>query len=102
LKTAPYPPLAKGTVRYVGDAVAVVVAESPEQAADAVDLIEVDYEPLPVTVDPEQAGQARRTAAASGGAEQHRVPLDGRGRRCRCRVQQSGRDRARAGLFSSG
>src|SRR5262245_44308376 len=55
LKTAPYPPLAKGTVRYVGDAVAVVVAESPEQAADAVDLIEVDYEPLPATVDPEQA-----------------------------------------------
>ena len=37
LKTAPYPPLAKGTVRYVGDAVAVVVAESPQQAADAVD-----------------------------------------------------------------
>jgi carbon-monoxide dehydrogenase large subunit len=55
LKTAPYPPLAKGTVRYVGDAVAVVVAESPEQAADAVDLIEVDYEPLAATVDPEQA-----------------------------------------------
>ncbi len=55
LKTAPYPPLAKGTVRYVGDAVAVVVAESPQQAADAVELIEVDYDPLPVTVDPEQA-----------------------------------------------
>ena len=55
LKTAPYPPLAKGTVRYVGDAVAVVVAESPHQAADAIDLIEVDYEPLPATVDPERA-----------------------------------------------
>jgi carbon-monoxide dehydrogenase large subunit len=55
LKTAPYPPLARETVRYVGDAVAVVVAESPEQAADAVELIEVNYEPLPVTVDPEQA-----------------------------------------------
>jgi aerobic carbon-monoxide dehydrogenase large subunit len=55
LKTAPYPPLAKGTVRYVGDAVAVVVAESPQQAADAVELIEVDYDPLPVTVDPEHA-----------------------------------------------
>jgi ribonuclease R len=36
LKTAPYPPLAKEIVRYVGDAVAVVVAESPQQAADAV------------------------------------------------------------------
>jgi aerobic carbon-monoxide dehydrogenase large subunit len=55
LKTTPYPPLAKETVRYVGDAVAVVVAESPQQAADAVELIEVDYAPLPVTVDPEQA-----------------------------------------------
>ena len=55
LKTAPYPPLAKGTVRYVGDAVAVVVAESAQQAADAVELIQVDYDPLPVTVDPEQA-----------------------------------------------
>jgi carbon-monoxide dehydrogenase large subunit len=55
LKTAPYPPLAKGTVRYVGDAVAVVVAESPQQAADAVELIEVDYDPLPATVDPEHA-----------------------------------------------
>jgi carbon-monoxide dehydrogenase large subunit len=55
LKTAPYPPMAKDTVRYVGDSVAVVVAESPQQAADAVDLIEVDYETLPATVDPEQA-----------------------------------------------
>ena len=55
LKTAPYPALAKDVVRYVGDAVAVVVAESPQQAADAVDLIEVDYEPLPAVVDPEQA-----------------------------------------------
>jgi aerobic carbon-monoxide dehydrogenase large subunit len=55
LKTTPYPPLAKGVVRYVGDAVAVVVAESPQQAADAVELIEADYEPLKATVDPEQA-----------------------------------------------
>ena len=55
LKTAPYPPLAKTTVRYVGDSVAVVVADSPEHAADAVDLIEVDYEPLKAVVDPEKA-----------------------------------------------
>jgi carbon-monoxide dehydrogenase large subunit len=58
LKTAPYPPMAKGTVRYVGDAVAVVVADTPQQAADAVELIQVDYDPLPVTVDPEQAVKA--------------------------------------------
>ena len=58
LKTAPYAPLAKTTVRYVGDAVAVVVADSPEQAADAVDLIEVDYETLTAVVDPEKAVQS--------------------------------------------
>jgi aerobic carbon-monoxide dehydrogenase large subunit len=58
LKTAPYPALAKATVRYVGDSVAVVVADSPEQAADAVELIEVDYEPLTAVVDPEKAAKS--------------------------------------------
>jgi carbon-monoxide dehydrogenase large subunit len=58
LKTAPYPPLAKDIVRYVGDAIAVVVADSPEQATDAVDLIEVQYEPLAAVVDPEKAVQS--------------------------------------------
>ena len=42
-------------MRYVGDAVAVVVAESAYQAYDALDLIEVDYEPLPSVVDPRAA-----------------------------------------------
>ncbi len=55
LKVAPYPPLARDVVRYVGDAVAVVVAESAQQAYDAVELIDVDYQPLPATVDPEHA-----------------------------------------------
>jgi carbon-monoxide dehydrogenase large subunit len=55
LKTAPYRVLAKDVVRYVGDAVAVVVAESPEQAYDAVELMDVDYEPLAAVVDPEKA-----------------------------------------------
>jgi carbon-monoxide dehydrogenase large subunit len=57
LKPSPYRPIARDTVRYVGDAVAVVVAETPEQAYDAVELIEVDYEPLPAVVDPEQAAK---------------------------------------------
>ena len=57
LKVCPYPPMAKTVARYVGDAVAVVVAESAQQAYDAVDLIDVDYEPLPVTIDPEQAAR---------------------------------------------
>ncbi|HXW04733.1 MAG TPA: molybdopterin cofactor-binding domain-containing protein [Vicinamibacterales bacterium] len=55
LRIAPYHALATDTVRYVGDAVAVVVAESEYQAYDAVDLIEVDYEPLPAIVDPRKA-----------------------------------------------
>ncbi len=41
-------PLALDIVRYVGEAVAMVVAESRYIAEDALDLIEVDYEPLPV------------------------------------------------------
>ncbi len=55
LRQTPYPVMAKDVVRYVGDAVAVVVAESAQEAYDALELIDVDYEPLPVTVDPELA-----------------------------------------------
>lgn len=43
--------LARGTVRHVGEAVAIVVAETRAQAADAAELIQVDYEPLPVVID---------------------------------------------------
>jgi aerobic carbon-monoxide dehydrogenase large subunit len=55
LKIATYRPLAGDVVRYAGDAIAVVVAESAAQAYDAVELIDVDYEPLPAVIDPEQA-----------------------------------------------
>src|SRR5579872_307975 len=48
-------PLALGRVRYVGDPVAVVLAESLSSAEDARDLVEVDYEPLPSVTDPEAA-----------------------------------------------
>ncbi len=41
------PPLAQGSVAYVGEAVAAVVANSEAIAADACELVEVDYEPLP-------------------------------------------------------
>jgi CO/xanthine dehydrogenase Mo-binding subunit len=47
--------LAIDKVRHVGEAVVAVVAEDRYIAEDAIDLIEVDYEPLPVTVDPEKA-----------------------------------------------
>ncbi|HZD65622.1 MAG TPA: xanthine dehydrogenase family protein, partial [Acidimicrobiales bacterium] len=49
------PPLAEGKVRFVGDAVAVVVAEGAAQAADAAEAVVVDYDPLPAVVDPADA-----------------------------------------------
>ncbi len=42
-----YPVLAEDRVRWVGDPVAFVVAETHAQAVDAAEMIEVDYEPLP-------------------------------------------------------
>jgi len=48
-------PLATGKVLHVGDPVAVVVAETAYQAADAAEMIWVDYEPLPAVVEPEAA-----------------------------------------------
>ncbi|HUL56298.1 MAG TPA: xanthine dehydrogenase family protein molybdopterin-binding subunit [Usitatibacter sp.] len=51
MKEPKHPLLAQGKVRYVGDQVAVVVADSLEQAKDAAEKIEVDYEELPAVVD---------------------------------------------------
>ena len=47
---APQPLLAQDRVRYVGDPVAFVVAETLNQAKDAAELIDIDYEPLPAVV----------------------------------------------------
>jgi carbon-monoxide dehydrogenase large subunit len=44
------PLLATGRVRFVGEAIAAVVAETPEAGADAAELVEVDYRPLPPVV----------------------------------------------------
>ena len=55
LKIAAYACIAKDMVRYTGDIVAVIVADTPYLAQDALDLIEVDYEPLPSVTDPEAA-----------------------------------------------
>ncbi len=52
----PHPPLVTDRVRHVGDQVAVVIAETRNQARDAAETIQVDYEVLPAVVD---------TAAAS-------------------------------------
>jgi carbon-monoxide dehydrogenase large subunit len=62
--TANRPPLAKGKVRFVGDVVAAVVAETRQQAVDAAEAVIVDYEPLPAIIDVE-------AAAADGAALVH-------------------------------
>jgi len=51
MKEPPHPSLAQGKVRYVGDQVAIVIAETEAQARDAAELVEVDYEVLPAVVD---------------------------------------------------
>jgi carbon-monoxide dehydrogenase large subunit len=51
----PARPLADGDVRFAGDAVAIVVAQSRAIAKDACDLIELDVEPLDAVVDLEEA-----------------------------------------------
>ncbi len=50
-----HPVLALDKARFNGEPIAVVVARDPYLAQDAVDLIEVDYEPLDAVVDPEKA-----------------------------------------------
>lgn len=55
MKAAARPVLARDRVRFVGEGVAVVVASDRYAARDALDLIEVDYEPLTPVVDPEKA-----------------------------------------------
>src|SRR4029079_18297945 len=49
------PVLALDRVRYVGEAAAMVVAETIGQAQDAADLVQVNYEELPAVVDPRDA-----------------------------------------------
>lgn len=51
----PRPPLAEGEVKFVGDPVALVVAESRYIAEDAIELVDVDYEPLAAVADFTQA-----------------------------------------------
>ena len=59
----PHPALAQGKVRHVGDQVAVVIAESLEEARNAAELIEVAYDVLPAVMD--------LKAAAAGGPLMH-------------------------------
>jgi carbon-monoxide dehydrogenase large subunit len=66
MKMAPHPAIAADKVNYVGDAVAVVVAETMAQAKDAAEKIIVDYEVLPAVTDP-------ATATVKGAPQIHEI-----------------------------
>ena len=55
MRAGPHPVLAQGKVRYVGDHVAVVIAETLAQAKDAAEAIDVDYEVLAANADTAKA-----------------------------------------------
>ena len=57
MKSPEHYPLAVDEVHYQGDGVAVVLADTRAHAADAAELVEVDYEPLPAVVDVAAAAQ---------------------------------------------
>ncbi|MEJ6388204.1 xanthine dehydrogenase family protein molybdopterin-binding subunit [Gymnodinialimonas ulvae] len=59
-----HPILAQGKVRYVGDAIAAVVAETPAQARNAAEAIELDIEELPAVID-------MKAAVADGATKVH-------------------------------
>jgi carbon-monoxide dehydrogenase large subunit len=55
MKMAPHPALAHGSANHVGDAVAVILAETLAQAKDAAEKVNVDYQVLPAVADPARA-----------------------------------------------
>ncbi|HUL87694.1 MAG TPA: xanthine dehydrogenase family protein molybdopterin-binding subunit [Pseudolabrys sp.] len=65
----PYPVLAETHARWVGDPVAFVVAETQAQAADATEMIEVDYEPLPAVVSTAKAIEPDAAKVWEGSAD---------------------------------
>jgi aerobic carbon-monoxide dehydrogenase large subunit len=71
IQTPPHEVLAVNKVRYVGDGIALVVAENRYVARDAVDLIKVTYEVLPAVVEQEEAMQDGAPILHSG--VQHNV-----------------------------
>jgi len=84
----PQPALAQGHARYVGEPVALVVAESLETARDAAELVQVDYEPLPAL--------ASAVAALAQDAPQLWPQFPGN----RCHVVEKGDAAATAAAFA--
>ena len=97
MKMGAWPAMAPDTVRFVGQAVAVVIAETRNQARDAAEAVVVDYEELPAVVD-------MLDAVASGAPQLHpeapnnvdlRLDHRGRGRHGGGIQERCPRDRAR-------
>ena len=78
LKVPAHPPLATEAARYVGDPVAVVIAESQGAANDAADLVSVDWAPLPSVTSVTYSWNARSSRWTSAGAGLRSRPLRGR------------------------
>ena len=89
----PQPLLADRTrVRYVGDPVAFIVAETLNQAKDAAELIEVDYEPLPAVIARRGSARARRARGVGRQPRQRGVlPRSRQQGGGRCRLRQARR-----------
>ena len=64
MKEPPYPVIAQGKVRHVGERVAVVIAETQDQARDAAEMVQVDYVVLPAVAE-------GRLSRAQGGPQVH-------------------------------
>jgi carbon-monoxide dehydrogenase large subunit len=60
MKEPPFPVLAQGKVRHVGERVAIVIAETLDQARDAAELVKVDYQELPAVIDPRKAAKSEQ------------------------------------------
>ncbi len=73
MKMGPHPLLAQGKVRYVGDRVAVVVAETYAQAKDAAEALVVEYEVLPATA---ALGEAHGASALVHDEVEHNLIFD--------------------------
>jgi aerobic carbon-monoxide dehydrogenase large subunit len=78
MKMAPHPALAQGKTCHVGDAVAVVIAETLAQARDAAEKVKVDYAMLPAVADPAAAQKqgASQILDAAFKAAKHVTKLD--------------------------
>ena len=89
----PQPLLARDRVRYIGQPVAMVIAETLNEAKDAAELIEVEYEDLPSATTLEEAIAPDAPAGVGGVPRQHRVLPRGRQQSGGRRSHRQGRPR---------